>query len=287
MIDIDEALVAALLAEQFPAWAALPVRAVARQGWDNRTFRVGDDLSVRLPSAQAYAAAVQKEHRALTFLDGRLPVPVPSVLALGRPGCGYPYPWSVRRWLSGDPVDESAALDRTRLARDLGVVLRALRSLPTDAGTVAGAHSFLRGCHPGVYDDEVQLALRALSGQVDTARCRELWRAATASVWEGAPVWFHGDVAVGNLLTREGALSAVIDFGSCGIGDPACDLVMAWTYFAPDARDAFHDAVALDEATWRRARGWALWKALATLSGQSGPDADGTQRRALDRVLAP
>ncbi|MCZ0711360.1 aminoglycoside phosphotransferase family protein [Microbacterium paraoxydans] len=283
-VDIDAAVVAELVEEQFPRWAHLPVRAVARQGWDNRTFRLGEDLSVRLPVAESYATAVQKESRALEFLAGRLPVAVPSVVALGEPGRGYPFPWSIRRWLDGDTVDRVAGLDRVRLAVDLGGLLRVLRSLPVHAGQAAGRHSFLRGSHPSVYSDDVHAALQRLDDTVDTENCRSVWLAATSSVWESSPVWFHGDVAVGNLLVSDGSLSAMIDFGTCGVGDPACDLVMAWTYFEGDARDAFRDAVGLDDATWGRARGWALWKALVTLSSGSGPGGDDS-RRVLHEVL--
>lgn len=257
---------------------------MARQGRDNRTFRLGDDLSVRLPSAESYVAGVQKESRALKFLDGRLPVSVPSVVGLGVSGRGYPFPWSIRRWLTGDTVDESAGLDRVQLAIDLGGFLRALRSLPVGAGTAAGRHSFYRGSHPSAYSDEVQAAIEQLHGEVDTDGCQSVWLAATTSAWDSPPVWFHGDVAVGNLLASDSGLSAIIDFGTCGIGDPACDLVMAWTYFEGEARDAFHDSVGLDIATWRRARGWALWKALVTLSGGSGPE-ENDSRRVLDEVL--
>lgn len=283
-VDIDARVVAELVEEQFPRWAHLPIRAVARQGWDNRTFRLGDELSVRLPAAEPYAAAVPKESRALEFLDGRLPVAVPSVVALGEPGRGYPFPWSIRRWLEGDTVDRAAGLDRVRLGIDLGSLLRVLRSLPMHAGSVAGRHSFFRGSHPSVYSDDVRVALERLDGTVDTELCRSVWLAATSSAWESSPVWFHGDVAVGNLLVSDGRLSAMIDFGTCGVGDPACDLVMAWTYFEGDARDAFRDAAGLDAATWRRARGWALWKALVTLSGGSGPGGE-DNRRVLHEVL--
>ncbi|MFJ6548425.1 aminoglycoside phosphotransferase family protein [Microbacterium sp. NPDC091676] len=283
-VVIDARVVAELVEEQFPRWAHLPVRAVARQGWDNRTFRLGDELSVRLPVAEPYAAAVQKESRALEFLDGRLPVAVPSVVALGEPGRGYPLPWSIRRWLDGDTVDHATGIDRVRLAADLGGLLRVLRSLPVHAGRAAGRHSFFRGAHPSVYGDDVHTALERLDGTVDAERCRSVWVAATSSAWESAPVWFHGDVAVGNLLVSNGRLSAMIDFGTCGVGDPACDLVMAWTSFEGDAREAFRDAVDLDAATWRRARGWALWKALVTLSGESGPGGDDS-RRVLHEVL--
>jgi aminoglycoside phosphotransferase (APT) family kinase protein len=283
-MHIDAALVSALVAEQFPDLADLPVRPVPRQGWDNRTFRLGDDLSARLPSAEGYAAAVQKEERALQFLDGRLPVALPGVVAIGAPGQGYPFPWSVRRWLPGDTVAAASTLDQVALAKDVGGMLTALRALPTEAGAAAGRHSFYRGSHPSAYSDQVQAALERLD--VDADACAAIWLTATTSVWESAPVWFHGDVAVGNLLVQGGRLSAVIDFGTCGVGDPACDLVLAWTHFDGRARTVFREAAGLDDATWQRARGWALWKSLVVLSGQSSPDEGDEHRRILAEVLA-
>lgn len=283
-MHIDAALVSALVADQFPDLADLAVRPVPRQGWDNRTFRLGDDLSVRLPSAEGYAAAVKKEERALRFLDGRLPVAVPGVVAVGAPGRGYPFPWSVRRWLPGDTVAAASALDQVALAKDVGGMLTALRALPTGAGAAAGRHSFYRGSHPSAYSDQVQAALERLD--VDADACAGIWLTATTSVWDSEPVWFHGDVAVGNLLVQGGRLSAVIDFGTCGVGDPACDLVLAWTHFDGRARTAFREAAGLDDATWQRARGWALWKSLVVLSGPSSPDEGGEHRRILAEVLA-
>ncbi|WP_327001427.1 aminoglycoside phosphotransferase family protein [Dactylosporangium sp. NBC_01737] len=281
MIDAD--LVRALVREQFPAWAALAVTPVPRQGWDNRTFRLGDELSVRLPSAEGYVAAVQKEDRWLPALAGRLPLPIPEPVAVGAPAGVYPFPWSVRRWLPGDVL---AASDATiALAEDLGGFLTALRSVPAQGGPVGGRHCFYRGCHPSVYGDGVQEALRTLGDTVDTAACERVWAQALTSAWQGPPVWFHGDVAAGNLLTTGGRLSAVIDFGTCGVGDPACDLVIAWTHFHGPSRRAFRVAAGLPDAAWRRARGWALWKALVTLAGASSPDQAGVQARTLQEVL--
>jgi aminoglycoside phosphotransferase (APT) family kinase protein len=281
--EIDEALVSELVAEQFPQWRDLPVRRVRRQGWDNRTFRLGDELSVRLPSAEGYVAAVEKEDRVLRFLGSVLPLSVPSVVALGVPGSGYPYPWSVRNWLPGETVVHTPDLDRRRLARDLGAVLSTLRALPADDGPAAGSHSHFRGCHPSVYSDQVDHALRDLAPVVDVERCREIWLTATTSVWPAKPVWYHGDLAVGNMLAAEGRLSALIDFGACGVGDPACDLVMAWTYFVGEERTEFRESAGLADEVWRRARGWALWKALVTMAGLSQPDP--AQTRIITEVL--
>ncbi|MEE1823279.1 aminoglycoside phosphotransferase family protein [Streptomyces sp. BE20] len=290
-VEISAELVRALVSEQFPEWGGLPVRPVARQGWDNRTFRLGDDLAVRLPSAEGYVAGVEKEDCCLPLLAEHLSTPVPEPVATGRPGEGYPFSWSVRRWLPGGAVDDAGqpgaadAVDRTRLAADLGAFLTELRDVPAVYGPAAGRHSFFRGCHPSVYADQVENALHVLRDSVDVAACRAVWAGALTTAWPSSPVWFHGDVAPGNLLAVDGGLSAVIDFGTCGTGDPACDLVMAWTYFTGDERKAFREAVGLPDDTWRRARGWALWKALATTAGLSGPDSGGLQARVLVEVL--
>jgi aminoglycoside phosphotransferase (APT) family kinase protein len=286
MTEISADLVRALVADQFPAWAALPVTPVPQQGWDNRTFRLGADLTVRLPSAAGYVAAVAKEDRCLPALAGHLPVRIPEPVALGLPGAAYPHPWSVRRWLPGDTLDTTTGLDRVRFARDLAAALTALWRAPAAGGPVAGLHSFYRGCHPSAYGDQVQQALDVLGDRVDAAACDAVWSQAMPSAWQGPPVWFHGDIAPGNLLLEDGRLSALIDFGTCGVGDPASDLQIAWTYFDGDDRRAFRDAVGLDADTWRRARGWALWKALVTLAGLSSPASETAHRRSLEGILA-
>ncbi|MFG3603327.1 aminoglycoside phosphotransferase family protein [Micromonospora chersina] len=283
MVDIEEELVRRLVAEQFPRWAHLPVAAVNRQGWDNRTFRLGDHLVVRLPSAEGYVPGVAKEDHCLPALARHLPLPVPEPVATGAPGAGYPYPWSVRRWLPGDTLAAAAQVDRPAVARDLGAFLTALRRAPTAGGPAAGRHSCFRGCHPSAYGDEVEQALTVLDGRVDTAACRGVWARALTSAWAAAPVWFHGDVAAGNLLVAQGRLSAVIDFGTCGVGDPACDLVAAWTWFAGPERRLFREFAGLPDDAWRRARGWALWKALITLAAD---DRNEEQARTLTAVLA-
>jgi aminoglycoside phosphotransferase (APT) family kinase protein len=282
--EVGVELVRELVSTQFPRWRGLPVEPVARQGWDNRTFRLGQELAVRLPSGEAYVAGLEKEDRWLSLLSKHLPLPVPVPVATGQPGSGYPYPWSVRDWIPGVTADADE-IDRRALAADLGGFLRALYEVPAHDGPACGRHSHFRGCHPSVYSDQVQLALDRLAGEVDVRACREIWARALTTVWRRPPVWVHGDVAVGNLLTRDGRLSAVIDFGTCATGDPACDLVLAWTFFAGDERKLFRESVGLPEDAWLRARGWALWKALATMAGLSSPDPEGVQARALAQVF--
>ncbi|MCC8248894.1 aminoglycoside phosphotransferase family protein [Saccharothrix luteola] len=278
---IDAALVRRLLASQFPRWAGLPVAPVEVDGWDNRTYRLGDDMTVRLPTGEGYAPAVEKEHRWLPVLAPSLPVPVPVSLAVGVPGEGYPFPWSVRRWLDGQTASPDRVDDLAGFAVSIADFLRALRRIDATDGPRAGAHSFYRGTSPGYYDDGTRRALAALEGRIDVGRAAAVWEDVLRTPeWSGPPVWFHGDIASGNLLVDGGKLTAVIDFGGCGVGDPACDLVIAWTMFSGESRRVFREAVGLDDATWERARGWALWKALITLA-----DGDERSRHVLEEVL--
>lgn len=288
---LDEALVQRLVASQFAQWAALPVRKVRPGGWDNRTFRLGDALAVRLPSARPYVAAVEKEQRWLPRLAPHLPLPVPTPVARGEPAEGYPFPWSVNRWLAGEvPTVANIAVagdEGAGFARQLAQFLRALQAIDAADGPAAGAHNFHRGGDLGVYDAQAREAIDRLAGELDVGLARDAWARAQASRWARAPVWVHGDVAAGNLLMQHGRLAAVIDFGTSGTGDPACDLVIAWTFLPPAAAAVFRTAVALDEDTWARARGWALWKAAIMLSGVSSGRHDPAHTRAvLDRVLA-
>lgn len=285
---IDEALVRRLLAAQFPHWADLPLTPAEPQGWDNRTFRLGADMSVRLPSAASYVRQVEKEHRWLPLLAPQLPLPIPAPLARGAPGKGYPFPWSVYRWIEGETASAERIRDMAEFATDLAHFLAALQRIDASGGPLPGAHNFFRGGQLAVYDAETRSAIAALSDEIDPRRATALWDRALASTWQGRPVWVHGDVAVGNLLVRDGRLSAVIDFGSSGIGDPACDTVIAWTLLEGESRAAFREALPLDDATWTRGRGWALWKALITLAGSraTDPARAAEARRVIDAVLA-
>lgn len=263
---IDAALVRRLIAAQFPHWGRMPVTPVEVDGWDNRTYRLGEDMTVRMPTAAGYAAAVAKENAWLPRLAPELPVAVPAIVAMGVPGEGYPFPWSVRGWLHGQPADRGRINDTAQFAVSVAEFLCALQRCDAVGGPIAGEHSFHRGASPAHYDEETRRCLAALTGRVDAARAAAVWDAALTAEWCGAPVWFHGDIASGNLLVADGRLTAVIDFGTSGVGDPACDLVIAWTMFSGDSRQAFRQAVGQDEGTWARARGWALWKALLLLA---------------------
>jgi aminoglycoside phosphotransferase (APT) family kinase protein len=295
--DINPAVAARMVAEQFPQWASLPVVPVALDGWDNTTFRLGDRLCLRLPSAAAYVAQVEKEHRWLPVLARRLPLAIPEPVALGEPGSGFPRPWSIYRWIEGNPASVDGIADLSVFADDLAGFLHALHAIDASGGPPPGPHNFFRGGPVDTYDTQTRGSIERLADEIDPDAATNAWDAALASRWDREPMWVHGDVAASNLLVADGNLRAVIDFGCAAVGDPACDLVMAWTFFAGDSRDVFRSALPFDAATWARGRGWALWKALITLAHEraGGPDAEAAARRfgwrsgareVIDAVLA-
>ena len=264
-LDVTADAVARLVAAQFPQWAHLPVTAVSHGGWDNHTFRLGQELLARLPSAGAYAAQVEKEHRWLPVLAPHLPLPIPEPVAMGSPDDGFPYPWSIYRWLDGNQAGGAQIPNLTELAGDLAGFLGALYAIDASDGPIPGRHNFFRGGSLDTYDAEVRASLGLLAGEVDAKAAAATWDAALTGSWDDPPVWVHGDVAPSNLLILDGRLRAVIDFGCTAVGDPACDLVIAWTYFEGESREVFRRSLPFDDATWARGRGWTLWKSLITL----------------------
>jgi aminoglycoside phosphotransferase (APT) family kinase protein len=263
---ITAGLVSRLVASQFPDWADLPVRPVDVDGWDNASFRLGDTMSVRLPSSEDYVESIRKEQRWLPVLAGRLPLPIPVLLGKGKPGCGFSRPWSVHQWIDGDPVQyEQPVADMPQFASDLADFLAALYRIDATGGPAPGQHNFWRGGPLTVYDAETQEALAVLEGRIDTDLAAEVWRAALAARWDGPPVWFHGDAQPGNLLLGHGRLSAVLDFGTSGVGDPSCDTTIAWTFLSGESTGVFKEGLPVDSATWVRGRGWAIWKAMIVL----------------------
>ncbi|UXT41367.1 aminoglycoside phosphotransferase family protein [Agrobacterium tumefaciens] len=270
-IVVSTEQVRALVGSQFPQWAGLNIRPVELSGWDNRSFRLGDDMLIRMPSASRYVAQVDKEHRWLPALAPFLPFPIPAPLALGQPGQGYPFRWSVYRWLEGEPLARDMdRVDLSTIAIDIAAFLRALHGVDASDGPPAGAHNFHRGGSLSVYDGEVKASAARLADEVDQALAMEIWQLALSSHWRKQGVWVHGDIAEGNLLVKDGRLSAVIDFGSSGVGDPSSDLILAWNVLDAESRAVFRRALELDEATWQRGRGWALWKALIVLDAERG-----------------
>ncbi|HTT88468.1 MAG TPA: aminoglycoside phosphotransferase family protein [Acidimicrobiales bacterium] len=266
--DITAAVVFCLISTQFPHWANLEIRPVALNGWDNTTFRLGFDKCVRLPSHEMYVPQIDKEHRWLPVLAAQLPVRFPSPIAKGRPGCGFPRPWSVYEWLEGEPAAVTGVKDHDLLAEDLAHFLTALQRAGGDGGPRPGAHSCNRGGRVSAWDEQVRSTIRQLADEIDVDGAIAVWDTALDTDWGGPDTWAHGDVTGSNLLLRDDRLCGVIDFGCAAVGDPACDLTPAWTMFEGTSRERFMAALPFDPGTWARARGWALWKALIDMPGR-------------------
>lgn len=295
-INPDRDLVARLLAAQFSQWAGLPLTPVPSGGTDNALFRLGDDLAVRLPRIDWAVRQVEKEQRWLPQLAPHLPPAIPQPLALGKPGLGYPWPWSVYRWLDGEDGLHAGVADPIQLATELAHFVAAMQRIDFTGGPRPGGQNSGRGVPLAARDAAVREAIVALDGLIDRDAVTAAWEASLAApLWDGPPRWIHGDLAPGNLLLRQGRLSAVIDFGCLGMGDPACDLMVAWNYLSTlsdAAREQFRATLAVndavDDAMWARGRGWALSVALIALPYylHTNPVIVETSWRTLEHVLA-
>jgi len=279
-VDIDVPLVRRLVATQFPEWADLPVEPVASAGTDNAMFRLGADLAVRMPRIPGAADNVAVEQKWLPRLAERLPVAVPTPVGAGRPGPGYPWSWSVCRWLPGhNPTSASA-----RLADDLAAFVTALRDLDASDAPRSGR------CVPlADRDDPTRAAIAASHDLIDTTAATAVWEEALRlPEWPGPPTLAHTDLSPGNVLVEAGRLTAVIDWSGVGAGDPTVDLVVAWNLLPASARPAFRQALAPDEDTWRRGRGWALSIALIQLPyyQHTNPTLAENSRHVIAEVLA-
>ena len=278
-LDLDEALVRRLLAEQFPHWAGLPLRRIEPSGTVHAIFRLGDALSVRLPRRDGPTEPGSRELRWLLALAPALPLEIPVPVAQGRPGAGYPWFWEVHRWVEGESVPVEA-IDALHAARDLAAFVAALQRFDP-AGAPLG-----RGIPLADRDREIRGWLARYDDTVVTAAWE---RALAAPPWDGPPVWHHGDLDRRNWLVRDGRIAGVVDWGTAGVGDPACDVMVAWKLHSAAARDAFRAALPTDDATWERARGWALSQAVAALAyytPESNPVLYGEAERWLALVLS-
>ncbi|WP_010298285.1 aminoglycoside phosphotransferase family protein [Candidatus Odyssella thessalonicensis] len=267
-----------LIIEQFPEYAHLPVSEVEKQGHDNRTYRLGDNMLIRMPTAESYALKVPKEQELLTKLAQHLSISIPAPLRMGTPSTSYPYPFSLYKWLPGKSINLLTLSEREKelIAFDLAIFLKELQVITDIPGPAPGQHNCWRGDHLSVYDKDAREQIAKLRGIIDSNKALNLWERACATQWNNPPVWIHGDLTIGNILMNNGKLSAIIDFGGIAIGDPAGDLVIAWTYLAGKAREIFIKEMGLDANTWLRARAWALWKAtfeLCQIEDQNSPDA--------------
>ncbi|MEV6847581.1 aminoglycoside phosphotransferase family protein [Actinoplanes sp. NPDC051411] len=272
-LDIDDGLVRRLLRAQFPQWAGLPLKPVGA-GTAHVMMRLGDDLVVRLPR-QATSTDVELEQRWLPVLAPRLPLPVPVPVGFGAAPEDYPARWSVQSWLDGD----HDFTDLRSCALQLASFLTALRQV-----SPAGAPDGYRGGRPTGWDDAVRRGLRDLDVPGGAAFWERSW---DVPGWAGPKVWTHGDLLPTNLLASGGRLAAVLDFGCAGAGDPACDLMPAWTLFDDASRPVFRSAADVDDATWERGRAWAFAFGISAwhyYAGRNPPFAE-LGRRTVNHVL--
>jgi aminoglycoside phosphotransferase (APT) family kinase protein len=283
-MPIDLPLVRRLMSEQFPQWAHLPLARLRSAGTVHAVYRLGDEFTVRLPRVEGATCDVLNEHHWLPRLAPLLPFRIPEVVGKGEPDGAYPWPWSVHRWVEGEnPLPDHLA-DPSSLALDLARFTAALRRVDTRDAPLA-----YRGGPLAEADPETRDAIAQLDGIIDTAAAGAAWDTALrAPVWTGPPVWVHADLMPGNLLLVEDRLTAVIDFGTMGVGDPACDLIPAWNLLPGPARDLFRAESGADEATWQRGRGWALSMALIQLPyyQDTNPVLAANARHVIRTVLA-
>ena len=287
-VDTDATLVHRLLAAQFPHWSDLPIAPVESAGTDNALYRLGGDMAVRLPRIHWAVGDIEKDLQWLPRLAPHLPLAIPVPLALGTPAEGYPWHWGVYRWLAGENATLDRIADPRQTATALAQFITALQAIDTTGGPLAAEHG-LRGVSLTARDEDTRAAILALDGTIDVEAATAVWEAALrAPEWNRAPVWFHGDLLPGNLLFERGRLSAVIDFAGLGVGDPACDLMIAWGLFSGESRDTFRAALAVDDATWARGRGMALSQAAIFIPYylDTNPVGVANARHAIAEVLA-
>ncbi len=287
-VTTDVSLVHRLLTSQFPQWANLAIKPVRSAGTDNAIFRLGNDMSVRLPRIDWALGQVDKEHEWMPRLAPYLPLSIPMPLAKGQPDEGYPYHWSIHKWLEGENASIDKIIDPCQSATELAQFITALQQIDTTGGPLAAEHN-LRGVSLKTRDKVTRKSIAALKGTIDINAALAVWEEALqAPEWNNEPVWFHGDLLIGNVLFDRGRLSAVIDFGGLGVGDPACDLMIAWSLFSGKSRDVFREKLNVDDATWARGRGQALSQAVIFIPYYLTTNPVGVRyaRRMIDEILA-
>ena len=285
-IETDVALVRRLLAGQFPQWADLRIDPVVSYGTDHDIYRLGSDLAARLPRIGWATKQAAKEAEWLPKLAPHLPLALPVQMAIGHPAEGYPFDWSVYTWLPGENANGTID-DLDQAAVDLAGFVKALRQVDT-TGAPQRPHGG-RGGPLAEGDAQVRRSVEQLGNRIDGAVALRSWEESlNASAWDGEEVWVHGDLLPGNLLVVDGRLSAVIDFGGLNVGDPACDLQPAWNVFAGDSRRGFRAELEVDDSSWSRGRGWALYQAVSALPyyWDTNPGMIRQASHALAQVLA-
>lgn len=264
--EVAQELAQSLIDRQFPVWSYLPLKKIDSAGTDNSVYRLGDEMAVRFPVSVSAAEQITKEHSWLPKLSS-FAVAIPVIIGAGQPATEFPFPWSVVNWIDGkDAVSENVS-DWLKMAEDLGQFVSVLRGQNTLGAPTAGKHNGYRGTALVNLDQVARYAMNDLEDIFDKACLLKIWEQALGiEPWAGAPVWIHGDIHAANIIVRNGSLAGIIDFGLMGVGDPACDLALAWSLLPTHARDVFRAAANVNEPTWQRGKGWGLYIGVIALS---------------------
>jgi aminoglycoside phosphotransferase (APT) family kinase protein len=283
-VNIDAELVARLVAEQFPQLSDLPISAVRSTGTVNAIYRIGDRLYARLPRIQKWAEDLDNEWHWLPKLAPRLSLRVPEPVGKGHPASSYPFNWAIYGWIEGRPYADELVDDELQAAEDLAQFVVELRGMDPDVGAPRAGRRPLREL-----DAVTRAAIESARGVIDSDAATAAWeRALRAPAWKGTPVWIHTDLLRPNLLVHGGRLCAVIDFGGVGVGDPAADVIAAWSVFGPTGREVLRGVLDVDDGTWNRARGFALHQAAMIIPyyGETNPGFVALAERTVEEVLA-
>ncbi len=260
-VNTERSVVQDLLKQQFPKWAQLALKRVQSTGTDNAIYRLGADMAIRLPRIDWAIAQVEKEHTWLPKLAPQLPLSIPTPIEMGMPNEHYPYKWSIYEWLEGENLNFQDLKSANQTAEELAAFLLALQAINTQDAPPAAQHN-QRGLPLTNRDTITRTAITELNTMLDADLALNIWEEALeAENWQAQQLWFHGDLLKGNLLFKQGHLSAVIDFGGLAVGDPACDLMIAWSLLEGESRNIFRKTLKLDDATWLRGQGHALSQA--------------------------
>ena len=283
-VHVDAGLVGRLVAEEFPRLTGLPISAVQSTGTVNAIYRLGEHLYARLPRVQSWAKDLDKEWHWLPKLAPHLSLRIPEPVAKGHPASGYPFAWAIYRWIDGQPYADELVDDEHQAAKDLAQFVAELRGIDPVVGAPRGGRKPLR-----TLDAVTREAIESARDVIDSDAATAAWeRALEAPAWQGTPVWIHADLLRPNLLVHGGRLCAVIDFGGVGVGDPAADVIAAWSVFGPTGRESFRRALDVDDGTWNRARGFALHQAAMIIPyyRETNPGFVALAKRTVEEVLA-
>ena len=275
-IEISILNVNNLIKEQFQEYSHLEIKPVETSGWDNKTFKLGESISIRLPSAECYINQVNKEQKWLPILKQHLSIPISEPIKMGLPSSDYPWNWSIYKWINGKSANIYNFNENclNKIALELANFLNELHtidiSLDLNNELTAGDHNFHRGGSLEFYNNEFINNITNLKNNnfdIDYEKINIIWQKAISSKWNNKSVFIHGDLSSGNIIIENNNLKGIIDFGQLGIGDPACDLVISWTFLDNESRKIFKlNLNNIDADTWIRAYGWCIWKSIITIN---------------------